>query len=140
MRIKIPIQLVELEDHNFHIALSSDFEDGKQGTWVIDTGASKTVFDKNRNDDYDLLGEEDEIHSAGITDQPMISALAEMKPFKMGKLKVPGLKVAVIDLSHINALYRKTGGPEICGLIGSDFLIKYNAVIDYRRKILRLIV
>ena len=140
MRIKLPIQLVKLEENNFHLVITSEFIGGKKGNWVIDTGASRTVFDVTRKEDYILLGEEDEIHSAGITDQPIVTSLAELKSFQIGKLNVSGLKAAVIDFSHINLLYLKAGGPEICGLIGSDFLIKYNAVVDYRKKILELSV
>ena len=138
MEIKLPIQLIELEKQNFHPVISSEFISGRKGNWVIDTGASKTVFDKSRSDDYYLLNEKDEIHSAGITDQPIISALAEMKSFRLGKITVSGLKVAIIDLSHINSLYQKAGGPEICGFIGSDFLIKYQAVIDLTKQTLSL--
>ncbi len=137
MRIKLPIQVVELEEQNFHPVISSEIN-GRKGNWVIDTGASKTVFDKNRPDDYNLLDEEDEIYSASVSDQPMSTSLAELKSLRMEKLNVTGFKVAVIDFTHINQLYRKAGGPEICGLIGSDFLIKYSAVINFKKKLLTL--
>ncbi len=137
MQIKLPIQLIELEEYNFHPVISSEINDRK-ANWVIDTGASRTVFDKNKFNDYHLLGEEDEIHSASVSDQPISTSLAELKSIRLGKLIVSDLKVAVIDFSHINKLYLKAGGPEICGLIGSDFLTKYNAVIDFKKKILTL--
>ena len=43
------------------------------------------------------------------------------------------LDVALIDLSHINDLYHHAAARTICGLIGSDLLVKYKAVIDYSR-------
>ena len=46
MRIKIPINIIELEPDNFHIMISSVFTDGNSVNWIIDTGASKTVFNK----------------------------------------------------------------------------------------------
>ena len=138
MQIKLPIQLFELDEQNFHPVISSEFSNGKKANWVIDTGASKSVFDKNRTVDYNLLGGVDEIYSATAADHPMTTSLAELKSFRLGAFEVSGLKVAIIDFSHINTIYRNANGPEISGLIGSDFLIKYNAVIDYKKKVLKL--
>ena len=61
-----------------------------------------------------------------------------MNTFYLGRLKVENLKVALIDLSHINQLYYKATNLEICGLIGGDFLLKHKAVIDYKKKVLQL--
>lgn len=139
MRIKIPITIIELEPDNYHIIISGEFADGKKVNWVIDTGASKTVFDKNLDDYYLLLdGESDQIHTAGIGDQPQEISLGLLHVFHAGKLKVEKLKVALLDLSHINSLYSKCSEIEICGLIGGDFLLKYKAVIDYKKKLLIL--
>lgn len=138
MRIKIPLQIIELEEQNFHISIPCRFNDGTAGTWIIDTGASKSVFDKSNNNFYSEAGKEEEIHSAGISDQPLKSSIAVLKPFQFGHFKVGEMKVALLDLSHINDLYKKAGNIEICGLIGSDFLLRYNAVIDYRKKLLIL--
>jgi hypothetical protein len=43
-----------------------------------------------------------------------------------------------MDMNHINELYQKVSDYKICGLLGSDFLLKYNAVIDYKRRVLKL--
>ena len=43
----VPLQLVELEDENYHILIETIFQNGEKGKWAIDTGASKTVFDAN---------------------------------------------------------------------------------------------
>lgn len=139
MQIKIPIQIIELEADNYHIIITCTFFDGKTGNWVIDTGASKTVFDKNLVEYYSVSeGESDEIHSAGIGEKPMDVTLAKLESIGFGKLKSEKLKVALLDLSHINELYSKVTNVKISGLLGSDFLMKYRAVIDYRKKLLIL--
>ena len=139
MKIKIPLQIIELEEGNFHIIAKGKFNDGNIGLWAIDTGASKTVFDKNLNDKYESLGEEaDEIHTAGVGEKPLTTTLGNLNGMKLGKLETGNLKVALLDLSHINKLYKKATDLEICGLIGGDFLMKYRAIIDYKRKILIL--
>ena len=139
MKIKIPIVLIELEDQNFHPVISADVN-GRKGNWIIDTGASKTVFDKNRTDDYILLDEIDELHSVEAAEQPLNTDLAALKSIQFEDVFISKLKVAIIDLRHINKIYKNSGGPEICGLIGSDFLYKYNAVINYNKKLLTLTI
>ena len=139
MRIKIPLQIIELEPDNYHIIISSAFFDGTIGNWIIDTGASKTVFDKNLVEYYSVLeGESDEIHTAGVEEQPQEISLALLKPIQFGKLNVENYKVALLDLSHINKLYSKITDLNICGLIGSDFLMKYGAVINYKKRVMML--
>lgn len=135
MKIKIPIQLVELEEQNFHILVRSQFADGTTGIWVIDTGASKTVFDKNLRPYYtEMEGEYEEIHTAGISEQTLETSLGVVESLEFGKYKMLSLKVALIDLKHINELYQKAAKLQLCGLIGGDFLLKHNAVIDYGKR------
>ena len=139
MKIKVPLEIIELESHNYHLLVSSQFADGSEGKWVIDTGASKSVFDQNLPDFYKLLdGIQEELHSAGFHEEPIKSSSAALHLFSLGKMRIDEMKVAVIDLSHINALYSKYSQQTICGLLGGDFLIKYRAVIDYRKKMLVL--
>jgi hypothetical protein len=139
MKIKIPLQVTELEEDNFHLIATSVFADKTTGYWVVDTGASKTVFDKNLKDRYVVSEEEsDQLHTAGIGEKPIETTLAHLKPFSFGKLKVENLKVALLDLTHINKLYSRATNLKICGLLGGDFLMKHQAVVDYKKKVLVL--
>jgi hypothetical protein len=139
MKVKVDLQLVEPEDENFHLLAKTKFADNSTGCWIIDTGASRTVFDINLKDKYQLTqNESNELHTAGISDKPILTVTARIHSFTIGKLKVENLDVALLDLSHINKLYSQTTGNHICGLLGGDFLMKYNAVVDYRKKHLLL--
>lgn len=139
MKIKIPLQIVELEDENYHLVIQSVFDDKSTGFWVVDTGASKTVFDKRMKNMYVLEEDSSEqLHTAGIGEKPIETTVAVMKPFLFGKLKVENQKVALLDLTHINKLYSKATSLQICGLLGGDFLMKHQAVVDYRKKVLVL--
>ena len=135
MKYKIPIQIIELESDNFHVIVKASFNDNSTGNWVIDTGASKSVFDINLTDLFKTLdGESDEIHSAGIKDEPIKTSIGYLKPLSLGAFNLNSFKVALLDLNHINELYSKSTQLKICGLLGGDFLMKFNAVIDYKRK------
>jgi hypothetical protein len=133
MRYTIPLELIELEEANYHLAVSCIFMDGGKGLWVIDTGASKTVFDKSLVSHYDPADPDDQlaVQSAGIGSGLMDTSLGILHPFSLGKYRIAPLKVALIDLAPINMLYFHATEREICGLIGSDFLLEQKARIDY---------
>lgn len=135
MRHKIPIKIVELENGNYHLVVDSTFSDGRNGKWVIDTGASKSIFDEKLEAHIERIdGRSEDLHSAGIGAEPMISRLASLKPLQFGSLKEEEMQVALIDLSHINELYTHAADLQICGLLGGDFLMRHHAIIDYKRK------
>lgn len=139
MRYKIPIEIIELELNNYHLLISSIFANGSKINWVIDTGASKSVFDANLAQHIaQIKNETEDLHSASINEEPLSSSIAYLKSFSFGKLKVDGMKVALIDMSHINELYAKVTDIKIGGLLGSDFLLQQKAVINYKQKILVL--
>lgn len=131
---KIPIELVELERHNYHLLVKAKFEDGEFGYWIIDTGASKTVFDKSLDQYYNLIEAEDdeEYQSAGISEGMVETLVGEVRSVNFGDLKLKDQKVALINLDHVNDIYRKYRDIRICGLLGSDLLKKYQCVIDYK--------
>lgn len=139
MRSKIAIELIELESYNYHLLICSRFNDGETAYWVIDTGASKSVFDINLAEF--ILSEEEgteDLHAANMSEEPLKTSLGILKPLLFGKLKVDNMKVALMDMNHINELYQKVSDYKICGLLGSDFLLKYNAVIDYKKRVMVL--
>lgn len=140
MKFKIPLELIELEECNYHITVSCRFANGREGLWIIDTGASKTVFDEALRDLYDLVESDEEIkiQSAGIGEGKLETSLGQLHGFSFSNFTMETLNVALIDLSHINKLYYHVAAREICGLIGSDFLLGHKAVIDYRKMLLIL--
>ncbi|MDR2910409.1 MAG: hypothetical protein LBV47_03460 [Bacteroidales bacterium] len=139
MKIKIPLQVIELEKGNYHLIVTGKFLDENIGCWALDTGASKTVFDKNLEQYYVLEENCEDVQSVGIGEGLMLSRYAVMRPFILGKYKIENQKVALFDLTHINEFYRRTiTRTSICGLIGSDVLLKYKAVINYKYKTLTL--
>lgn len=135
MQYTISLDLVEIEHGNYHLTVKSDFACGISGLWVIDTGASKTVFDHSLTSLYALQPADDDewVQSAGIGAGNLETSLGILQSFSMGGFRVEPMKMALIDLSHINRLYFHATEKEICGLIGGDFLHAHKAIIDYGR-------
>ena len=140
MKHTIPLELLELAKADYHLTVKSFFKDGEELTWVIDTGASKTVVDRTLSCCYEAETHDEgtEVRSAGIGTGSLDTSTGILHPFSLGDCPVPSLNVALIDLSHINDLYLHAASRKICGLIGCDFLLKHKAVVDYSRMVLIL--
>jgi predicted aspartyl protease len=134
MTVKLPIQLLKLED-GYHLLVSIRVN-RKGARLLIDTGASKTVFDKTRSTQYfskSAFEKHDKL-STGLGTSTMKSHLAVIESIFLGKIEVRGYKTVVIDLSHVNTAYAQLKQKPIDGVLGSDILKKYNAVIDFGKK------
>lgn len=134
--IELPLELIELEERNYHLMLKSRMADGKEGWWIVDTGASKTVFDRSR-ENYFTLEEEhrpQQYQSAGIAEGMVDTRVGILQKLHFGSIKLKNLKVALIDLSHVNDIYSRYHDKQVVGLLGSDILANYGCCIDYLNK------
>ena len=138
MIIKHPLRIIDLHDDGFHPLLDIQVY-GRAFTVVLDTGASKTAFDKSLLQAHEeaTIMESDKL-STGLGTNEMASFTAMIPELRIGELLVRDIEVAVLDLSTINIAYRQMNHPEVLGVLGGDILMKYKAVIDYGKKQLRL--
>jgi hypothetical protein len=139
MTITVPLQIIDLNQDGFHPLLSIKVF-GKKFTVVLDTGASKTAFDKTLLQQANELAliTESGILSTGLGTNSMASFTAVIHDMRIGRLKIPEFEVAVLDLSTINFAYAQMGHPQVLGVIGGDILMQYNAIINYGKHTLRL--
>jgi len=137
--IEIPIQIIDLEDDGFH-PLVEVVVFGKPHTVVLDTGASRTAFDKSillEANNEATFTDTDKL-STGLGTNTMSSSKLVLHDLHIGSLHIPDFEVAVLDLSHINHAYRQLNLPLILGVLGGDVLMKYKAIIDYGNSTLTL--
>ncbi|MBK0378145.1 aspartyl protease family protein [Mucilaginibacter segetis] len=137
--ISIPLHIIDLHDDGYHPLL--DIVIFKQHFKVVlDTGASRTAFDHTLllQANENALIEASECLSTGLGTNTMLSSTAIIPNIWLGDLLIPELEVAVLDLSTINIAYEQMGHPEVLGVLGSDILMKYKAVIDYDKQVLLL--
>ncbi|HEY8927995.1 MAG TPA: aspartyl protease family protein [Mucilaginibacter sp.] len=131
-RFTIPLQIIDLHDDGFHPLVNIKVF-GKPFKVVLDTGASKTAFDKTMllNAYAEAVLNISDKLSTGLGTNTMESSTALITDMHIGRLLVDEFEVAVLDLSTINIAYRQLGHPEVLGVLGGDILMKYQAVIDY---------
>lgn len=129
----IPLTLLNLQDDGFHL-LVEVVVFNHHFKAVLDTGASKTVFDKTiieqyANHEHILLSEH---LSTGLGTNSMESYTLSIPELKIGELSLTNYEVALLDLSMINTAYEMLEIEPILGVIGGDILKKHNALIDYK--------
>lgn len=133
---KIPFETLTLEGDGYHILVDVIIFD-KQFKMVIDTGASKTVLDQKTllasGIDESLI-QSTNIKSTGLGTNDMESFILDLPYLKIHDWKSTHTQVAVLDLSSINYAYEQMGFPTVIGVLGGDILMKYGALINYKKQ------
>lgn len=135
----IPFNILSIDNEGFHLLIKLKINN-KNANFIIDTGASKTVMDKTRIGNYvkeKEFGMHDKL-SSGLGTNTMESHFTIIKKMKIGEIEILKYNTVLLDLSHVNSSYEQVGLKPIEGVLGSDILLQYKAVIDYERKILKL--
>ena len=131
----IPISFIEIEKDNFHLFISAKIG-RKKARLLLDTGASKTAFDQEqivRFVDASKLRKY-EINYIGLGSIQVETHLISLPSFKLGNIKILTYEIAVLDLSHVNQAYQSLGFPTIDGVLGSDLLYQFKAIINYPKE------
>jgi hypothetical protein len=135
--ITVPLTLINLQDDGFHL-LVEIVVFGEKLFAVLDTGASRSVFDKGFMEKH--------IQELDVNEQTQAATIFSTSQTLQGiipKLKVGGLTLknydaVALDLQSVSDTYLQMGHPPIAGIIGGDILMKFLAKIDYQKKVLRL--
>jgi predicted aspartyl protease len=136
---RVPLELVNLHNDGFHL-LVEVVVFGQSFHVVLDTGASKTVFDRTFIEKHmkntELLSSE--LLSTGLGTSNMESHTILLPVLKIGKFKLKNFEVAVLDLSMISQAYSNLNLPPVIGVLGGDILMPYQAIINYKKLHLKL--
>ncbi len=137
--VKIPLELLNLQDDGFHLLVEVVVFNQKFKA-VLDTGASKTVLDKEILEKH--IGENgltlsDKV-STGLGTTSMESYSCLLPDFHIGDFHLQQFEIAVLDLSSINYAYQNLSFEPVIGVIGGDILYLHNGVIDYGKRTLTL--
>ena len=137
--IEVPIQLLDIEGEGFHIMVKGMIH-GKEANFLIDTGASRSVFDPKTISTFidDIQFEKKEGMTAGVGSSDLESATFVIDVFSIGEMEITDYEGVALDLDNVHELYAKLGLPNIDGIVGGDLLKRYKMVINYRSKKLRL--
>lgn len=130
--ITVPLKLINLQDDGFHL-LVEIVVFGEKLLAVLDTGASRSVFDesfiKKHIDELDCTIETQAttLFSTASTFQVLIPEI------RLGRLLLTDYNAIALNLEAVNQAYQDLGLAPVIGIIGSDLLLKYHGVINYKR-------
>lgn len=139
MAVKIPLKFLNIEGDGYHLQAKIKIN-GKPALVIVDTGASRTVFDKTEIEHYlqsEKIAEHDRL-STGLGTSSMQSHCVAIGHLSLGKLKLENFDAVILDLKHVNQTYSSIGIKPIAGVLGSDILVAMNAVIDFKRRMMTL--
>lgn len=130
--ISVPLTLINLNDDGFHLLV--EIVAFKKKYWaVVDTGASRTVFDKNFIIQHIEEFEADEESNATTLFSTSNTIQAVIPAFKIGKLKIKSYHCVALDLETVNLAYSGLGLPSIIAILGSDIFHNHGAKINYKK-------
>ena len=137
----IPLKINSIQQHGYHVMLKVKIN-RKTARMVLDTGASQTVMDRQRVHNFvaEREFEKNEALSTGLGTNSMESHIARIRKIQLGKLILKDASLLLLDLSLVNQSYEQLGMKPIDGIIGADILVKFRAVIDLNKKILKLTI
>ncbi len=110
---------------------------GHQARMLVDTGASATVIDRAAADRWNVARQVVEGEALGCVTFGSVES-ATLDQLKLSDLEMVDVAVTVLDLTHINAGLEQKKAEPIDGIIGSDLMVKRDAVIEYASSILHL--
>ena len=139
MKTNLNIEIVDIRGDGFHIFIPA-LINTQSVKLLIDTGASRTVFDMDAL--KNILGkdsfDENEQKTTGLGTTDMQSFFAIIDELQLGDVALNSYQSVLLDLAHVNNSYSNIGLSPIIGIIGGDILMKYRAVIDYKKQQLSL--
>ena len=133
MQFTIPIRAISVDREGVHLAISG-FINGNLANILLDTGASKTVFDRNRVglfSDSSRLELTEEV-SVGLGTDSMEIHDFSIQQLIIGDVVLEEVRLVALDLSHINSVYSELQLAPIDMVLGGDFLNHHKARIDYQ--------
>ena len=104
---------------------------GKPCIFLIDTGGGATLIDKSKKNKFGLAASKTGDYAAGIGS---VSSLTKTSAtLQINGYEIEEKNLYLMDISYINSEFRKKHARQVDGVLGTDFLDKYKAVIDYSR-------
>jgi predicted aspartyl protease len=135
----VPLQVVKDPSGSVLALASITIQDQGPYTFVVDTGASRTVVDRPVVDSLHLEPEPGTPIASDVSGE-VEATVVRVTQWRLGDVDLPATIVASIDLSGPNApALQEALGRRVDGLLGSDVLSEYGAItLDYVRSTITL--
>ena len=135
MPLKIPLHIETLNEDGCHVFVEGA-AGGKPVRLLLDTGASRTVFDLQTLQTHhpDIHLEENEDLAIGLGTEGMENYMVTIENFVLGNHHLGTISAGALSIDHVNQSYEMVGLSPISGVLGSDLLLRHKAIIDYGKR------
>ena len=106
---------------------------GKNGSFIIDTGASSSCVDERFAPHFKLTLQQTEMQATGAGASNLDMQVSQENTLRFGAWQKSNVQIIVMDLSHVNLGLSELGEAPVHGIIGADLLKSARTVIDYGR-------
>ena len=134
--ISVPLILINLQGDGFHLLVEIVVFKEKLFA-VLDTGASRSVFDKSLMEKHIkelTISEETQAATIFSTSSTLQGTIPKLK---IGRLVLKNYPSVGLDLQSVSDTYLQLGYPPISAIVGGDILMEFNAKIDYKKRVLK---
>ena len=135
MKTTIKFKKVKIDQNGCHLLIRMKLN--RKTVWlVLDTGASQTVLDYHVANSLskNKALKMDRASSRGVGGEHLQSHLLMVEEASLGDLVIYDYHFVLLDLQHVNSMYQSIGIQPVQGVLGSDLLNRYKAVIDFKKK------
>lgn len=136
MKKKLVFKKINIPPKGIHLWLNIEGENlPKHSGVIIDTGASMSVFDPEimKNFLHDIENSLEMDVASGVNADIENPQTGKLSGIQIDGFTIDNLEVGIMNLEHIRNIYKEHFDYIICGLLGSDFLDKFDAQIDYKQ-------
>ncbi len=133
--------LVKTQQFGVHLLLPCKVNSQKY-YFIIDTGASNTVLDTSvisgalytsyQEKAYSLNKFQNLFYSLGVADQNIQISFARITHISIGDFFFENQIFPSLDMFSIREIFMFSGYKNVFGILGNDFLLQVNALINYQ--------
>ncbi len=131
----IPLRSARTTGHH----LVSARINGREGVFVLDTGANVSVIDSDHAAHFRLGGGKASAGGAVVLGGANAAKQVGIESLSLGKVSIRQRRMVLTDLGPLGDALAPLAGGAVHGLIGQDVLKEHRAVIDVERPLLYLI-
>lgn len=131
----VPLRSARTTGH--HLVAASI--NGREGVFVLDTGANVSVIDSDHAGYFGLGGQRPSVGGAVVLGGSNAARQVAIESLSLGGVAIRQRRMVLTDLGPLGDALAPLAGGAVHGLIGQDVLKEHRAIIDVERPLLYLI-
>ncbi len=108
------------------------------GKFIIDTGASESCINLCSAKKFNLITRKSNEVVSSASDNINETFFSEINLLRIKEIKKKNFNIILFDMSHINNILKDKKTDTVDGILGSDILKEFKAIINYKKKLLTL--